>query len=160
MRLNRISNGLAHQVPAQAGGTIGGLFILGGKTMSPMKPMPPCRWRGCGNIQDPNGRGYCREHMQAVRQQDTEHRGSARQRGYTTQYERARAWVLKRHPLCPICKAEGRINPSTRTHHIKHLADGGSNSTSNLFPCCEACHTRLHSKEGPALMEKARGSFF
>lgn len=123
-----------------------GSFIWG-DTM-PMKPLGPCRYPGCPNLQIPGGHGYCEEHVREYRREDARRRGSARQRGYTRRYEKARMWALKRQPLCVLCKAEGRLTAATVTHHIKPLAEGGSNSADNLLPLCEACHERMHSKEG------------
>lgn len=119
----------------------------------PTKPLPPCRWPGCPELQAPGGRGYCQEHQRAAWRQDNRQRGTSRQRGYDRRYEKARAWVLKHQPLCVVCKAEGRLTAATVTHHIHHLADGGSNSAANLLPICRACHDRLHSAEGPGLVE-------
>lgn len=121
----------------------------------PTKPLGPCRWPGCPNLQDPKGQGYCREHLRERWKQDAAKRGSARQRGYTKQYERAREWVLKRHPLCAVCRVEGRITPATVTHHIVPLAEGGTNSADNLLPVCKGCHDRLHSAQGRELLRKA-----
>ncbi|WP_078060870.1 HNH endonuclease [Desulfotomaculum copahuensis] len=122
----------------------------------PIKPPSPCRWPGCPDAQAPGCQGYCREHVKAHRQQDAAHRGTARQRGYNASYEKARAWVLKHHPLCVVCKMEGRLSAATVTHHVVHLADGGSNSASNLLPVCGNCHDRLHSKAGPEIILKLR----
>ncbi|WP_161822345.1 HNH endonuclease [Sporotomaculum syntrophicum] len=120
----------------------------------PMKPMSPCRMPGCPNLQVPGGRGYCKEHIKAYRKDEDKRRGSAHRRGYNKQYERARAYVLKHEPLCVVCKTEGRLTPATLTHHVEHLADGGSNRTDNLMPLCERCHGRMHSFEGPELLKQ------
>lgn len=112
----------------------------------PTKPMPPCRHPGCPEVQVPGGHGYCGTHVREYRRWDMERRGSARQRGYTKQYEKARTWVLRRQPLCPLCLAEGRLTPATQTHHIVPLSDGGTNSVRNLMPLCEAHHAEQHRK--------------
>lgn len=122
--------------------------------MSPMRPSPPCRWPGCPETQAPGGQGYCREHQRAAWRQDNRERGTARERGYTKQYEKTREWVFKRQPLCIVCKAEGRLTVATVTHHIKPLAEGGTNRADNLLPLCEGCHNRLHGKEGKHLLAK------
>jgi len=122
--------------------------------LAPMKPMSACRSPGCPNLQVPQGRGYCKEHLQAYRKDEDTRRGSAHKRGYNKQYTQARAYVLRHEPLCVVCKMEGRLTVSAVTHHIKHLADGGSNNSDNLLPVCETCHGRLHSAEGPELIKK------
>ena len=42
-----------------------------------------------------------------------ERRGSARQRGYTARWERARRLYLAEHPTCVMCEREGRIAAAT-----------------------------------------------
>ncbi|MCL6612479.1 MAG: HNH endonuclease [Peptococcaceae bacterium] len=132
--------------------------------MSPMRPSPPCRWPGCPETQAPGGQGYCATHAREHRKQDAVKRGSARQRGYTRRYEKAREWVLKRQPLCVICKAEGRrLTVATVTHHIQPLAKGGTNRANNLLPLCKDCHDRVHAKGGREILAKAGiepGRFF
>ena len=44
--------------------------------------------------------------------------GSARKRGYTWKWEKARALFLKQHPLCVMCSAEGRVTAATVVDHI------------------------------------------
>lgn len=117
--------------------------------------MPPCRWPGCPNIQDPKGQGYCREHLREHWKQDAKRRGSARQRGYTKQYERTREQVLGRNPVCAVCLVEGRVTVATITHHIVPLSEGGSNRADNLLPVCKDCHDRLHSARGQELLRRA-----
>jgi 5-methylcytosine-specific restriction protein A len=122
----------------------------------PTKPLPPCRWPGCPNLQEPGGNGYCREHQKAAWRADTAKRGSARQRGYTRSYEKVRQAVLARQPLCVICELEGRVSVATLTHHIIPLAEGGSNRADNLLPLCEYCHSRVHGKHGKELLRFLR----
>lgn len=125
----------------------------------PTAPMPACRWPGCPNLQTPGGRGYCAEHLPMVRKQDAQRRGSARQRGYTRTYEKARDWVLTRQPLCAVCRMEGRMTKATITHHLTPLAEGGNNCSDSLVGVCQACHNRLHSGEGRTLAERLRAVF-
>lgn len=47
-----------------------------------------------------------------------ERRLSARARGYTRQWEKARSSYLARHPLCVMCERDGRTTPSTVVDHI------------------------------------------
>lgn len=46
-------------------------------------------------------------------------RGSAHQQGYTKAWAKYSRQRLIEHPLCVLCKAEGRIVPATCTDHIK-----------------------------------------
>jgi len=48
-------------------------------------------------------------------------RGSARERGYTRKWERARKAYLAEHPLCVECEKQGDVTPATDVDHIvKH----------------------------------------
>lgn len=112
-------------------------------------PLPPCRHPGCGELQTEARRGFCTKH-QAIddeRFKRGRYRTSARKRGYTSAYERARAWLLAHEPLCRRCQDEGRTTPAVQTHHIVPLSEGGSNSVRNLEPICEPCHRALHAAE-------------
>ena len=70
------------------------------------------------------------------------HRGSARQRGYSTTYQKARELVLGRNPLCRVCQSQGVTREAVETHHVvpvqadRHMAD----DVGNLLPVCYACH--------------------
>ena len=118
----------------------------------PLRPMPPCRWPGCPELQDPQGRGYCREHLRQVRRQVP--RPGARERGYTRHYERVRAWVLAHNPLCVLCRAEGRLTVAEHTHHVVPLSEGGANTARNLVPLCREHHAWVHTKAGAARLRE------
>lgn len=45
-------------------------------------------------------------------------RPSARERGYTSKWDKARAAFLEAHPLCVHCEAAGRVEPATVVDHI------------------------------------------
>lgn len=47
-----------------------------------------------------------------------ENRGSARQRGYTYKWEKARARYLREHPLCRMCFDRGLIRAAEVVDHI------------------------------------------
>lgn len=47
-----------------------------------------------------------------------ESRGSARQRGYDAQWDKAARIYKRQFPLCCGCKAAGRIEPATVVDHI------------------------------------------
>lgn len=85
----------------------------------PNLPKRPCRGtkRGCKALTD-EADGYCPA-CRPVRHADTDRwRGSARERGYTWAWEKARARFLKQHPLCVECKREGRYIAATDVDHI------------------------------------------
>jgi len=45
-------------------------------------------------------------------------RGTARERGYTTQWDKARKGWLAHHPLCVECERQGRTTAATDVDHI------------------------------------------
>lgn len=64
---------------------------------------------------------------------------SARQRGYTRQWEAARRTFLTAHPICTMCQA-----PSTVVDHI--IPHKGNDQLfwdqTNWQPLCTPCHNR------------------
>lgn len=53
-----------------------------------------------------------------------EWRGSARARGYDSRWERLRLRYLQHHPLCVMCRAQGRVEAATVVDHkIPHRGD-------------------------------------
>jgi len=93
--------------------------------------------------------GYCEDHQTERRKRTADdHRGSARQRGYTRAWERLRAYVLQREPLCRPCQERGIVRPATLVHHLDPIREGNTNlpPLDRLVPLCEACHARVHSR--------------
>lgn len=53
-----------------------------------------------------------------------EYRGSARQRGYDSRWDKARRSYLVSHPLCVMCKSDGSLVPATVVdHRVPHRGD-------------------------------------
>lgn len=100
--------------------------------MAAYKPLRPCLHPGCAAL---THESRCPAH----RKRDT--RPSARQRGYTGEWERIRAQVMAEEPFCPC----GR--PSAEVHHIRAVVDGGTHDRSNLVALCKSCHTRATHAE-------------
>lgn len=72
---------------------------------------------------------------------------------YTSQYKRdehVAAWIIENsHGRCECCekkspfvKADGQFY--LEIHHLKRLADGGSDTISNSIAVCPNCHRELH----------------
>lgn len=76
-------------------------------------------------------------------------RPSARERGYTAEWERARADYLRQHPFCMHNRC-GR--PATVVHHVKpHRGDKRLFwDRSNWMPACQPCH------DGPLQAQERR----
>lgn len=76
-------------------------------------------------------------------------RPSAAKRGYDRRWKRARAWYLRRHPLCVICELDGRVVVATAVDHIQpHRGDCDRMwNTSNWQALCKRCHDRKTAQE-------------
>lgn len=78
-----------------------------------------------------------------------ERRPSARQRGYTSKWEKARKAYLAEHPLCETCRRAGRITAATVVDHITpHRGDYKMFwDRKNWQPLCDAAPWRCHSSK-------------
>lgn len=78
-----------------------------------------------------------------------EPRPSARERGYTGRWEKARATYLAHNPLCVMCKRDGKVVPATVVDHIKpHKGDQALFwDTTNWQPLCKPHHDRDKQRE-------------
>lgn len=50
---------------------------------------------------------------------------------------------LARNPLCVVCGRLGRVRAATEVHHVKPIAEGGSDADENLMALCTPCHSRI-----------------
>lgn len=78
-----------------------------------------------------------------------EQRKSARERGYTTQWDKARKGFLSRHPICSECQWHKRIVPATVVDHkLPHKGDMELFWISEWWqPLCSLCHARKTDRE-------------
>lgn len=76
-----------------------------------------------------------------------------------TQYQRdpaVKAWVLQQaHGKCECCTQKAPFTgsdgePFLEVHHVRQLADGGSDAVSNAVALCPNCHRELHYGENAA----------
>jgi 5-methylcytosine-specific restriction protein A len=79
----------------------------------------------------------------------SEKRTSARARGYTWRWEKARTSHLRHEPLCRMCSAQGRITAATV---VDHLIPHKGNlilfwDPENWQSLCPDCHTRHKQRE-------------
>lgn len=64
--------------------------------------------------------------------------------------QRVKAWVLERAKgKCEACETPAPFTtvdgfPYLEVHHVRKLADGGSDTPSNAVALCPNCHRRLH----------------
>ena len=114
----------------------------------PSRAPRPCRMPGCPVLTtDPSG--WCAEHKRAKQQDQDARRGTARERGYGTRWEKARLGWLRKHPLCVQCLAEGRVTPATVVDHIiPHRGDQALFwDRTNWQALCKAHHDAKTARE-------------
>lgn len=98
----------------------------------PPGSLHPCNGAACRALV-PHGQRWCETCAKAKGAEDRERRGSARERGYDSRWERYRRTYLEAHPLCVEC-ASGvplpggvtprAVTPATVVDHIKaHKGD-------------------------------------
>ena len=78
-------------------------------------------------------------------------RGSSRERGYSTAWDKFSLSFRYQNPLCEYCKAQGRVVPATVTDHdIPHRGDQDLFWANTFTALCKACH------DGPKQRAEAR----
>jgi len=65
----------------------------------------------------------------------------------TANWQRLRAAVLAREPLCRECQRQGMVTAAHVVDHIVPVQDGGTDATSNLQPLCASCHNAKTQRE-------------
>ena len=111
-------------------------------------PMRPPRICGCGARVPAGTLCACQEQATRERKARAEaNRPTARERGYTTKWQAARAVYLKQFPTCVRCKA-----PATVVDHIqKHGRDFSKGglfwNRQNWQPLCALCHNGAKQSE-------------
>lgn len=93
--------------------------------------------------------GWCDEHRRARARRYDQARGGSAKRGYGARWRKARAAFLKKHPVCTICKDEGRLTASTTVDHkIPHRGDRTLFwDKTNWQALCKPCHDEKTARE-------------
>jgi 5-methylcytosine-specific restriction protein A len=94
----------------------------------------------------------CAAHAHQLRTETDARRGSARQRGYTSAWDKARAFFLRSHPLCQCDQCdEGRIRLRAATvvdHKVPHRGDMKRFwDRNNWQSMATDCHNRKTARE-------------
>lgn len=112
----------------------------------PHAALKTCAHPGCSALV---GRGRCPVHRRALQRQVDANRGSARERGYTRSWDKARLVYLGEHPLCAECQRQGRVTAGTIVDHIiPHRGDQQLFwDRANWQTLCGACHGRKTLEE-------------
>lgn len=105
----------------------------------PKKPNIPCKHPGCPKLVPYSSR-YCEEHRKLHKD---EYRTS-QEKGYNSRWRKVRRIFLKAHPLCEMCRKEGRLVKATVVDHIiPHRGDQELFWDQNNFQAlCKSCHDR------------------
>jgi 5-methylcytosine-specific restriction protein A len=112
----------------------------------PRKPKRPCSFPGCPELVE--GR-YCEKHKRKVDRHYNRHqRDPKTAKRYGRRWRKIRKVFLTAHPLCELCREQGRYTPAEEVHHIKPLSEGGTHDYENLMALCKSCHSRITAKEG------------
>jgi 5-methylcytosine-specific restriction enzyme A len=88
------------------------------------------------------------KHTDSKRKAD-KNRPSARSRGYTRRWEKARLAYLRDNPLCVLCLAIGQTTPATVVDH-KTAHKGNQElfwSRANWQSLCDTCHSSVKQAE-------------
>ena len=121
----------------------------------PKKPKRPCSYPGCPKLTD--GR-FCEEHQkQENKRYEKYDRSPEMKKRYGRAWKRIRDRHIAQHPLCEVCKRNGRLTPAEEVHHILPLSQGGTHEDSNLMSLCKCCHSEITAKEGDRWTPKHRG---
>ncbi|MBX9911188.1 MAG: HNH endonuclease [Beijerinckiaceae bacterium] len=79
-------------------------------------------------------------------------RPTARERGYTTAWDKARAGHLRSHPHCVMCAKTGRTTPATHVDHVKpHRGDQAAFwDRANWQSLCASHHSSAKQRDDNA----------
>jgi 5-methylcytosine-specific restriction enzyme A len=108
----------------------------------PIRPKKPCAFNFCGALV-PAGTRFCEKHRKAENKRYDKQRGNFRERGYTTQWDKARKKFLMENPLCSCGQA------AVLVHHKIKVKDRPDLllDFSNLQAMCRDCHSRVHKDD-------------
>ena len=107
----------------------------------PYKSPRHCAVPGCPGYAA-SGSTYCAEHRKIHNRRDP-----VVAKHYNRRWEKISKLFLSKHPLCQQCQSAGRLTPATETHHIKLVAEGGTDEDANLMALCKPCHSRFTYEE-------------
>ena len=120
----------------------------------PYKPKRPCSHPGCPRLT--NGQ-FCEEHQkQENKRYEKYDRPPEMKKWYGRAWKRIRDRHIAQHPLCEVCKRNGRLTPAEEVHHIIPLSQGGTHEDSNLMSLCKCCHSEITAKSGDRWHNKSR----
>ena len=74
--------------------------------------------------------------------QPTSHKKTTAERGYGHDWRTFSELQRDLRPLCEVCEAAGKVEPTTQMHHIEKIKDAPSRrlDKSNTIAVCNECH--------------------
>lgn len=98
----------------------------------------------------PTHRPRAPSHQTQIERAADRKRGSPRERGYDSRWDRARKAFLAAHPLCVLHALADMVVPATVVDHIvPHRGDRALFwDRKNWQPLCETCHNRKTGQGG------------
>lgn len=125
---------------------MGGFVLPEGDEPMPYKPRRSCSYPSCPKLTD--GR-FCEEHAkQEAGRYERYQRDPATRKLYGRTWRKVHDRDISAHPLCEHCEKNGRFTPAEEVHHIKPLAQDGTNVVRNLMSLCSLCHSEITACEG------------
>lgn len=115
----------------------------------PLAAPRPCTHPGCGVLVR-DGSGRCPAHPREAWAK----RADAPKRVTGRRLQRMRMDLMRRDPLCAMCRERGIVRLWTQRDHIVSLAEGGTDDPSNEQGLCDECHREKTLAE--ALRARAR----
>ena len=119
----------------------------------PYAPKKPCKYPGCNKL---TAGVYCLEHARIINARyNHEHRDPEINARYQNdEWRQIREEYIVAFPFCQMCRKYGKLVRAEEVHHIKPLAEGGTNNFSNLISLCHRCHAKVHAERGDGLNKK------
>jgi len=105
----------------------------------------PCKYPGCSKIV-PVGTRFCEAHAKIARKEADLKRGTSRERGYDSRWEKIRSVKLKATPFCECDQCRGKRLLADTVHHIDR--NPHNNAWGNLMSVKRECHERIHRDAG------------
>lgn len=127
--------------------------------MTALAPHPCAGAPRCGALVE-RGERWCARCRTRAYRADSERRGSSRERGYTTAWDRYSVAYRREHPLCATHLAAGHVVDSRVVDHITpHKGDPALFADPrNHQPLCLVCHNRKSALEGGFGMRTAHST--
>lgn len=103
-----------------------------------------------------DGTSRCALHQRREGTFSDTHRGSRHERGYGTEWDKARKRIMERDAgLCQECRRQGYVTRAYAVDHIVCKAEGGADDDGNLEAICKPHHVRKTAEENQRARRRA-----